>query len=181
MTIEVDSTGSGTLSPATGRARYNFRREPRPLFRVATGLRDRVIRLRVWYLRTLFKMDIAPNVKLSMRAVLDFTNPRGVHIAEGSCVAFHAVILAHDLSRLWHADTHIGRNCFIGANAIVLAGVHIGDECIVGSGAVVTKDVPPHSIVAGNPARIIRSGIRTRAGGVLEEAYAEVTRAQTMH
>lgn len=35
----------------------------------------------------------------------------------------------------------------------------IGNECIVGAGAVVTKDVPDHSIVAGNPAKIIRTGV----------------------
>lgn len=180
MTIEIDSAGSEDLSPAAGRARYNYRREPRPLFRFATRTRDRMMWLRVWYLRTFFKMDIEANVRLSLRASVDFTNPRGIHIGEGTCIAFHAVILAHDLSRLWHADTHIGRNCFVGAHAIVLAGVRIGDECIIGCGAVVTRDVPSHSIVAGNPAKVIRSGIRTRAWGVLEEAYAEVTRHQAM-
>jgi acetyltransferase-like isoleucine patch superfamily enzyme len=41
-----------------------------------------------------------------------------------------------------------------------LAGVVIGDEVIVGAGSVVTKDVPSHCIVAGNPARIIKAGIR---------------------
>ena len=45
--------------------------------------------------------------------------------------------------------------------------VHIGDECIVGAGAVVIKDVPAHSIVAGNPARIVRSNIRMTDRGVL--------------
>ena len=40
-----------------------------------------------------------------------------------------------------------------------MPGVRIGNNCIVGAGAVVTKDVPDFSIVAGNPATIIRSGI----------------------
>ena len=48
-----------------------------------------------------------------------------------------------------------------------MAGIKIGDEVIVGSGAIVTKDVPSHSIVAGNPARIIKSGIRTSKFGQL--------------
>lgn len=44
---------------------------------------------------------------------------------------------------------------WIGAGAIILAGVTVGRKSIVGAGAVVTRNVPPHSIVAGNPARII--------------------------
>jgi acetyltransferase-like isoleucine patch superfamily enzyme len=45
---------------------------------------------------------------------------------------------------------------WIGFNAIILKGVTIGEGSIVGAGSVVTKDVPPWTIVAGNPARIIR-------------------------
>jgi acetyltransferase-like isoleucine patch superfamily enzyme len=45
---------------------------------------------------------------------------------------------------------------WIGANVIILKGVTIGEGAIVGAGSVVTKDVPPYTIVAGNPARIIR-------------------------
>ena len=93
--------------------------------------------------------------------------------APDTYIAFDAVILAHDLTRLLHTDTYIGRNCFIGARSIIMPGIHIGDECIVGSGSVVTKDVPSHSIVGGNPARIIRSGIRTREWGILADAFEE--------
>jgi len=46
-------------------------------------------------------------------------------------------------------------NCFIGQNSIILPNVTIGPNSIVGAGSVVTKDVPPNTIVAGNPARII--------------------------
>ena len=45
---------------------------------------------------------------------------------------------------------------WIGANSVVLKGVTIGEGAIVGAGSVVTKDVPPYTIVAGNPAQIIR-------------------------
>lgn len=46
-------------------------------------------------------------------------------------------------------------NCNIGTNAILLPGITIGRNSMVGAGAVVTKDVPPNSVVAGNPARIL--------------------------
>lgn len=55
-----------------------------------------------------------------------------------------------------HKKSLIGHDVWIGDSAIILAGVEVGNGAIVGAGAVVTKDVPPYSIVAGNPARIIR-------------------------
>jgi acetyltransferase-like isoleucine patch superfamily enzyme len=136
-------------------------------------IRDGLLAARLWFLRRIMRMHIHPTVRISLKANLDLTNPGGVHIDEGTYVAFNAVVLAHDMSRLLMVDTYIGKNCFIGAYSIIMPGVRIGDECIVGSGSVVTVDVPPHSIVAGNPAKIIRSGIRTRKWGILEEAYAK--------
>lgn len=54
------------------------------------------------------------------------------------------------------APIRIGQDVWIGANAIVLAGVTIGDGAVVGAGAVVTKDVAPDTIVAGVPAKQIK-------------------------
>ena len=50
----------------------------------------------------------------------------------------------------------ISNDVWIGANAVVLPGVTIGHHCVVAAGAVVTKDVPPHSLVAGVPAKVIK-------------------------
>ena len=50
----------------------------------------------------------------------------------------------------------ISDDIWIGANAVVLPGVTIGNHCVIAAGAVVTKDVPPHSLVAGVPAKIIK-------------------------
>lgn len=51
----------------------------------------------------------------------------------------------------------IGHNVWIGGRAVINPGVTIGDNVVVGSGSVVTKDIPANSVVAGNPARIIKT------------------------
>ena len=50
----------------------------------------------------------------------------------------------------------LGKNVWIGAAAILLPGVTVGDNSVIGAGAVVTRDVPANTVVAGNPARVIR-------------------------
>ena len=53
-------------------------------------------------------------------------------------------------------DTVIGNDVWIGQNAVILPGVHIGDGAIIGANSVVGKDVGPYTIVAGNPAKVLR-------------------------
>ncbi len=53
-------------------------------------------------------------------------------------------------------DTVVGNDVWIGQNATILPGVHIGDGAIIGANSVVGRDVPPYTIVAGNPAKEIR-------------------------
>jgi UDP-2-acetamido-3-amino-2,3-dideoxy-glucuronate N-acetyltransferase len=55
--------------------------------------------------------------------------------------------------------TIVGRRASIGSGATILCGITIGEEALVGAGAVVTHDVPPHGVVAGNPARLLRRGL----------------------
>ena len=53
-------------------------------------------------------------------------------------------------------EVRIGKNCFIGCNAIILKGTVLGDGCVVGAGAVVSGIFEPNSVIAGNPAKVIR-------------------------
>lgn len=58
----------------------------------------------------------------------------------------------------WNCETTlIRKRAAIGSNATILCGIVIGENAIVGAGSVVTKDVPPNTVVAGNPAKIIKT------------------------
>jgi acetyltransferase-like isoleucine patch superfamily enzyme len=62
----------------------------------------------------------------------------------------------HDWSDVAKSPIRIGRGAWIGARVLILKGVTIGEGAIVGMGSVVTKDVAPFTVVAGNPARLIK-------------------------
>lgn len=98
---------------------------------------------------------------------LDKVYPNGIHIGKECLIASGTVILTHDHCKrsgpsildCYVADTYIGDRCFVAVNTIIMPGVKIGNECIIGAGSVVTKNVPNNSVAAGNPAKVIRSGI----------------------
>jgi acetyltransferase-like isoleucine patch superfamily enzyme len=91
----------------------------------------------------------------------------GVEIGEQTLVSMHCTILSSNhgvppLGKLIRetADellpTKIGRDVWIGANAVILGGVTIGEGAVVAAGAVVNRDVEPGAVVAGVPARGIK-------------------------
>ena len=101
---------------------------------------------------------------------------KGIEIGDNTAVGGNVKILDNDFHPLdWETrnrylnDPHggdadvvptkeikIGKNCFIGCNAIILKGSILGDGCVVGAGAVVAGKFEANSVIAGNPARVIR-------------------------
>ncbi|MBR0499661.1 MAG: acyltransferase [Bacteroidales bacterium] len=114
-------------------------------------------------------MDIGEGTVISRKTHLD-TNvyPKGLHIGKNTRVTGSVIILTHDACRKLKADTYIGDNCFIGSRSTILPGVHIGNQVIIGIGSVVTKDIPDNCIAAGNPAKVIRTGVKCGRFGVIE-------------
>ncbi len=56
----------------------------------------------------------------------------------------------------FNMPVHIGKNCWIGAGAVILPGITIGDNVVVGAGSVVTKDLPSNVVAVGNPCKVLR-------------------------
>ncbi|GAA0403067.1 hypothetical protein GCM10009133_09730 [Cocleimonas flava] len=142
------------------------------MFMVLVRIRNSLLYARTWYYRTVYGMDIAKDVRLSFKSRIDKTNPKGLTIGEKTMVTFDAIVLSHDYASRRHAArTVIGTHCFIGCGSIILPNVTVGNHVIVAAGSVVTTDVPDNCIVAGNPAKVIKTGIDTIAYGMLSEEY----------
>ena len=130
-------------------------------------------RMRYWsYKIKGYDIDISTQMERGLN--LDRINSKGIHIGADTIITSKVTILSHYLKAHVYTDkkgntrtrytgeicdTYIGHSCVIGVGATIMGGVHIGNYCVVGSGAVVTKDVPDNTIVAGNPARVIKEGI----------------------
>lgn len=85
----------------------------------------------------------------------------GIEIGDDTIFAPGIKIISsnHDPENLhtWETEKpiRIGKNCWIGANAVILPGVELGDRVIVGAGAIVTKSFEAGSVIVGNPARLL--------------------------
>lgn len=115
-----------------------------------------------------FYTDCGKNLRIGKNVFINsgcrFQDQGGITLGDGALIG-HNVVMAtlnhseqpEERANLHPAPIHIGRNVWIGASATILPGVTIGDGAIVGAGAVVTRDVPENMIVAGVPAKILRS------------------------
>ena len=134
--------------------------------RVREGLREILQKIRREYFVRVWHMEIGEGSTISFSAKLDRTNPRGIHIGKYSAVTFGAAVLTHDWVNNRQRDVYIGDDCFIGAHSIILPGVTIGDHCIVAAGSIVARNVPAGSLVAGNPARVVETNVKTTHYGI---------------
>ncbi len=100
--------------------------------------------------------------KVSINPYFKCMSAGNVFIEDNVQIAMNVSLITnnHDFyerSILTVKDIHIKKNAWIGAGATILPGVTIGENAVVGAGSVVTHDVPSNTVVAGNPARIIKT------------------------
>jgi acetyltransferase-like isoleucine patch superfamily enzyme len=119
-----------------------------------------------------------PAGELRIGADVFLNRGTNVYAARSITIGDHTRIA--DLSTITDTDFHeveegrpvriapvvIGRNVWIGRGATVLPGVTIGDHAVVAAGAIVTEDVPARTVVAGNPARVVRRDLAAGDGWV---------------
>lgn len=118
-------------------------------------------------------IEIGDNVGISGATIYA---RKGIYIGDNTCIGGNCKILDNDFHPLEAEERNqllrdpnggnsdlvpskeirIGKNCFIGCNTIILKGTVLGDGCVVGAGAVVCGQFEDHSVIAGNPARVIR-------------------------
>ena len=116
-----------------------------------------------------FNVDVGRNLRFGRNVFVNHgctaMDLGGIDIGDDVMIApnVHLISSGHPLdpatrrSQITIAPVRIGRGAWIAAGAMVLQGVTVGDGAVVAAGAVVTKDVPPRTLVAGVPARVIRS------------------------
>ena len=101
----------------------------------------------------------------------DSTKPSEISIGEGSVITSKVTVLVHDYSiecglvaigkqdpvyeSMFIRPVVIGKNCFIGQQVFIKPGTTVGDNCIIGAGSVISGNIPPDSVVNGNPGIVI--------------------------
>ena len=112
------------------------------------------------------KIEIGNNVGISGATIYARNS---VYIGDNTLIGGNAKILDNDFHPLNIEDRnkdikekisskpiHIGKNCFIGCNTIILKGTTLGDGCVVGAGSIVSGTIDDNSVIAGNPAKDIK-------------------------
>lgn len=101
------------------------------------------------------------------RVSIDTIHPEDIFIGKGTTITAGCILLSHyyDVHNLkehayYRGEIHIGRNVYIGSNAVFTKPVTVGDGAVIGAGSVVNKDIPPYQVWAGVPVRFICNSSR---------------------
>jgi maltose O-acetyltransferase len=110
------------------------------------------------------------DVTVSLSSRLQPTGRGSIVVGHQTLIAFKTLVYTWDELAGAERPVRIGSWCFIGGGSVITPGVTIGDGSIIGAGSVVFDDVPPACIAAGNPAKVVRTGIEVTPYGRLKVA-----------
>lgn len=152
------------LNTACGRVRYTLRQ----LWRFSLSRLAFFVPFKGWR-RVMARWSgvrVGRDVYIGHDVLFDRAFPEQISIGDHTAIGDRCTITAHGciptqtpLKNIYPLEVkpvNIGRGVWIMPNVTIIYGVTIGDEAVVATGAVVTRDVPPHTLVAGVPAKVIK-------------------------
>jgi acetyltransferase-like isoleucine patch superfamily enzyme len=131
------------------------------------GIGDKVLmykdcKISVWGTDFESRLKIGNNTSIGDRTEIHCG--KEIIIGNNCNISWDVVIMDRDYHKLnsqehIYKSVHIGNEVWIGCRSIILKGVKIGDGAVVAAGSIVTKDVPSRCLVAGNPAKVIKTNV----------------------
>ena len=164
----VEQDGRNSAVPLLDTRNINARIEPGAIIRDQVTIEDNAVVMMGAVIN--IGAEIGSGSMIDMGAVLGGRAIVGKnsHIGAGA-------VLAGVIEPASAEPVRIGDNVLVGANAVVIEGVQVGDNAVIAAGAIVTKDVPENVVVAGVPARIIKTiDEKTQQKTALEEALRQL-------
>ena len=113
-------------------------------------------RMRIQLARSM-GIKVGKNIYIGKYCIIDDTFSDLIDIGDNVVISFGTTITTHDASCNKIAPVVIKKGAFIGTRSVILPGVTLAENSVVGAGSVVTHSVPPGTIVAGCPAKVIKS------------------------
>lgn len=163
--MRADVKRAMAITAALNRLTFNDAEEIRALFSQLVGKKvdDSFILIPPFYTAGGQEIRVGQNVFINQNCT--FYDLGGLDIADDVMIGPNVSIITagHPLEPLQRHAVTIGkpiaikRNVWIAAGATIIGGVTVGENSVVAAGAVVTRDVPPNTLVGGNPARVIRA------------------------
>lgn len=122
---------------------------------------EKIRHRRRWKILKAMGMNLGKGVNLPLSTWIDISHCFLISIGDNCGFGEQCMILAHDAMPNEYLDcTRIGKvkiheSCHIGSRTVILPGIEIGPGCIIGANSVVSKSIPPNTVAAGNPAKVL--------------------------